>query len=147
MGCCIFCLKEKPESELTDEHVFPAALGGVLVIKNGSCVTCNNGCSKFEQTIATELIPLRHLLHIPDRRGEIPQTTATFKVGEKEYEARVKGDGTVQLKPVVTEVLGSACAGISAPVCDGAAEGETASRSKGKGASVYRVGTGGTNDG
>src|SRR5260370_1586068 len=107
MGHCIFCLKEKPESELTHEHVFPAALGGVLFIENGSCVTCNNGCSKFEQALATELIPLRHLLHIPDRRGEVPQTTATFKVGEKEYEARVKGDGTVQLKPVVTEVLGS----------------------------------------
>src|SRR6266481_5138346 len=106
-GVCIFCLKEKPESELTEEHVFPAALGGVLVIKNGSCVTCNNGCSKFEQALATELIPLRHLLHIPDRRGEVPQTTATFKVGQKEYEARVKGDGALQLKPVVTEVLGS----------------------------------------
>lgn len=106
-GVCIFCLKEKPESELTDEHVFPAALGGVLVIKNGSCVTCNNGCSKFEQALATELIPLRHLLQIPDRRGEIPHTHATVKVGEKEYEARVKGDGTVQLKPVVTEILSS----------------------------------------
>jgi len=106
-GVCIFCLKEKPESELTDEHVFPAALGGVLVIKNGSCVTCNNGCSKFEQALATELVPLRRLLQIPDRRGEVPHTPATVKVGEKEYEARVKSDGTVQLKPVVTEVLGS----------------------------------------
>jgi hypothetical protein len=106
-GKCIFCLKEKPELGLTNEHVFPAALGGVLIIKNGSCVTCNNGCSNFEQPLATELIPLRHLLQIPDRRGEVPNTPATFKVGEKEYEARVKGDGTVQLKPVVTEVLGS----------------------------------------
>ena len=95
-GVCIFCLKEKPESELTDEHVFPAALGGVLVIKNGSCVTCNNGCSKFEQALATELVPLRRLLQIPDRRGEVPHTPATVKVGEKEYEARVKSDGTVR---------------------------------------------------
>ena len=103
-GICIFCTKEKPESELTDEHVFPAALGGTLVIKNGSCATCNNGCSEFEQALAMELTPLRNLLQIPDRRGEVPPAPATVKVGEKEYEGRVKGDGTVQLKRVVTEV-------------------------------------------
>ena len=99
-------LKEKPEAELTDEHIFPAALGGTLVIENGSCTTCNNGCSKFEQAVATELTPLRNLLQIPDRRGEVPHTHATVKVGEKEYEGRVAGDGRVQLKRVVTELVG-----------------------------------------
>jgi hypothetical protein len=106
MGECIFCLKEKPDAELTEEHIFPAALGGTLVIENGSCTTCNNGCSKFEQALATELTPLRNLLQIPDRRGEVPHTHATVKVGEKEYEGRVAGDGRVQLKRVVTELVG-----------------------------------------
>jgi hypothetical protein len=68
---------------------------------------CNNGCSKFEQALSTELTPLRNLLQIPDRRGEVPHTHATVKVGEKDYEGRVTGDGRVQLKRVVTEVVGA----------------------------------------
>jgi len=103
MPQCIFCLKEF--EELTDEHVFPAALGGVLVLKNSVCAVCNNGFSKFEQPLATELTPLRLLLQIPDRRGEIPQAAATVKTQDKEYAARVTGDGKVQFKPIVAEVM------------------------------------------
>jgi hypothetical protein len=102
MPQCIFCLNEF--LELTDEHVFPAALGGVLVLKDSVCAVCNNGFSKFEQPLAEELAPFRLILQIPDRRGEIPQVAATVKTQDKEYDARVKGDGKVQLKPIVTEV-------------------------------------------
>jgi hypothetical protein len=105
MPQCIFCLNEF--QKLTDEHVFPAALGGVLVLKDSVCAACNNGFSKFEQPLAEELAPLRLILQIPDRRGEIPQVAATVKTQDKEYDARVKGDGKVQLKPIVTEVTTS----------------------------------------
>jgi HNH endonuclease len=104
MPQCIFCLQEK--ERLTDEHVFPAALGGVLVLADSVCAECNNGFSKFEQPLVAELAPLRLLLKIPDRYGKFPQVPATVKTQDKEYEARVKSDGTVQLKPVVTEVEG-----------------------------------------
>src|SRR6266576_1439965 len=103
MPQCIFCLKEF--EQLTNEHVFPAALGGVLVLKDSVCVVCNNGFSKFEQPLAEELAPIRLILQIPDRRGEIPQAAATVKTKDKEYAARVTGDGKVQLKPIVTEVV------------------------------------------
>lgn len=102
MPPCIFCLKE--HQELTDEHVFPAALGGVLVLKDNVCAPCNNGFSKFEQPLATELAPLRLLLKIPDRYGEVPQANATVKTQDKEYAARVTGDGKVQVKPIVEVV-------------------------------------------
>src|SRR5713226_6717101 len=105
MPQCIFCLKEY--EELTDEHVFPAALGGVLVLNDSVCAGCNNGFSKFEQPLATELAPLRLLLKIPDRYGEVPQAEATVKTQDKEYAARVTGDGKVQLKPIVTKVTTS----------------------------------------
>lgn len=101
MPHCIFCLQEK--EPLTDEHVFPAALGGVLVLQDSTCVECNNGFYKFEQPLAKELTPLRLLLQIPDRYGVVPQADATVKVGDKEYEAKVKGDGRLQLKPIVAE--------------------------------------------
>ncbi len=103
MPQCIFCLKEF--EELTDEHVFPAALGGVLVLKDSVCAVCNNSFSKFEQPLAGELVPIRLILQIPDRRGEIPQVAATVKTQDKEYAAKVTGDGKVQLKPIVTEVM------------------------------------------
>src|SRR5271167_2998673 len=104
MPQCIFCLQE--HEELTDEHVFPAALGGILVLRDSVCGECNSGFSKFEQPLVTELAPIRVLLKIPDRYGKTPQVAATVRVRDKEYGARVKSDGKVQLKPIVTEVMG-----------------------------------------
>jgi hypothetical protein len=99
---CIFCLQEK--EKLTDEHVFPAALGGVVVVKDSACADCNHGFSKFEQPLITELTPLRLLLKIPDRYGEVPHAAAVLKTRDKEYAGWVKGDGSIQVKPIVTEV-------------------------------------------
>jgi hypothetical protein len=110
MPQCLFCLREveKPAADdpFTDEHVFPAALGGVLVVVDGTCSTCNNGFSKFEQPFAEELAPFRFLLQIPDRYGKVPHAEATLKTAERVYEGRVRGDGTVQAKPIVTEEKG-----------------------------------------
>ncbi len=101
MPQCIFCLEEA--DNLTDEHVFPAALGGVLTVNQSVCVECNNGSSMFEQPLATEFAPIRLILQIPDRYGQVPQVPATVRVEEKVYDAKVKGDGKVQLKRIVTE--------------------------------------------
>jgi HNH endonuclease len=103
MPTCIFCLQEK--ERLTEEHVFPAALGGALVVENSVCVGCNNGFSKFEQPLIEEFTPLRLLLKIPDRYGKVPAAAATVKTADKEYEARVRDDGSIQMKPVVTEIV------------------------------------------
>lgn len=104
MPRCLFCLLEF--AELSNEHVFPAALGGNLVVEKSVCTECNNGFSKFEQPLAKELAPIRLLLKIPDRYGKIPQVAATAKTKDKEYAARVKSDGSVQLKPIVTVIQG-----------------------------------------
>jgi hypothetical protein len=105
MPQCLFCLREgEPDTVLfTDEHVFPAALGGNLIVKDGSCDVCNHGNSKFEQALAGELLSIRMLLQIPDRYGKVPQTAATIITPEKTYDGRVKGDGSVVVKPLVTE--------------------------------------------
>jgi hypothetical protein len=31
---CVLCLRELPTAEQTDEHVFPEAIGGVVVLKD-----------------------------------------------------------------------------------------------------------------
>jgi hypothetical protein len=105
MPRCLFCLREGEGDAVrfTDEHVFPAALGGNVVVKNGSCDDCNHGNSKFEQALAVELTPIRMLLQIPDRYGKVPQTAATIITPEKTYDGRVKGDGSVVVKPVITQ--------------------------------------------
>jgi len=102
MPQCLFCLREK--EGLTDEHIFPAALGGVLALEGSTCTECNHGFSKFEQPLVAELASIRLLLQIPDRYGEVPQVAATVRVQDKEYAAKVK-DGKVQLKRTVTEVV------------------------------------------
>ncbi len=77
-----------------------------MILRNCSCTECNNGFSQFETPLSKELAPLRLLLRIPDRRGNPPQVDATAKTKDKEYEARIKSDGSVHIKPVVTVVPG-----------------------------------------
>src|SRR5580658_6177318 len=99
MPQCIFCFEEN--ERLTGEHVFPASIGGVLILEDSVCARCNNGFSKFEQPLARELGPIRLYFQIPDRRGEVPHVPATVTTQDKEYEGRVNSDGSVQLKRVV----------------------------------------------
>jgi hypothetical protein len=101
MAICLFCVQEC--ENLTDEHVFPAALGGVLIVKDGSCANCNNGCSKFEQALLQELAPIRLMLQIPDRYGKIPKTDAVALTADAEYKAKISGDGIMRMIPVKSE--------------------------------------------
>jgi hypothetical protein len=106
MPKCIFCLTE--QEHLSKEHVFPAVLGGTLELEDAVCTPCNNDFSKFEQALARELTPIRFVLQIPDRRGDVPKIEATVKTAHKEYEARLEGNGKLVMKPIVTEVVGEA---------------------------------------
>ncbi len=104
MPRCLFC--EKDFTKLSNEHVFPAALGGNLELRDGVCEKCNNDFSKFESPVAKELVPIRLLLKIPDRDGEIPEADAIAKTKGKEYVAKAQPDGNVRLRPIVTAVKG-----------------------------------------
>lgn len=136
---CLFCLRD--DVLLTDEHLFPAALGGNIVVEGSVCADCNHGFSKFEQPLACELAPLRLLLKIPDRYGRVPEVAATARTKDREYEARIKNDGNVQLKPIVTVVRDN---GVLRENClsvrYGATEGDFTARSRGKRFSVLRRG-------
>jgi hypothetical protein len=106
MPKCLFCPTE--QEHLSQEHVFPAALGGTLELPNAVCTPCNNDFSTFEQVVARELAPIRFVLQIPDRRGEVPRVEATVKTAHREYGARLEGKGKLVMKPIVTEVMGDA---------------------------------------
>jgi hypothetical protein len=100
MSRCLFCLIES--DGLTDEHVFPAALGGNLVVERSVCVEDNHDSSKFEQPVVQSLAPLRLLLCIPDRYGRLPEVSVTAEVDGRKLPGRWRQDGRVQLKPAVT---------------------------------------------
>jgi hypothetical protein len=97
---CIFCGQE--HEKLSAEHVFPAALGGNLELRDGVCTKCNNDFSKFESALAQELIPIRLLVQIPDRRGDVPSADAVAKLKNGEFKAKANADGSVKLRPIVT---------------------------------------------
>lgn len=105
MPPCLFCLRDEEGDAIrfTDEHVFPASLGGGLAVKDGSCEACNHGNSKFEQALASELKPIRMLLQIPDRYGVVPSSQVTIITPAQTYNGRVGGDGKVEVTPLVTQ--------------------------------------------
>src|SRR5713226_2015781 len=59
MPRCLFCGQE--HEKLSAEHVFPAALGGNLELRDGVCTKCNNDFSEFERALVKELVPVRLL--------------------------------------------------------------------------------------
>lgn len=97
---CLFC--EKEFDRLSAEHVFPAALGGNLELRDGVCTKCNNDFSKFEAALAKELTPIRLLLNIPDRYGDIPSADAVAKAEGGQYKVKASADGSVKVRPIVT---------------------------------------------
>jgi hypothetical protein len=54
MGC-IFC---SGQENLTDEHVFPAFMGGELEVRNGSCTRCNGDFGVAEAALKEATTPL-----------------------------------------------------------------------------------------
>lgn len=71
---CTYCLEQKPESDRSEEHVIPAALGGTWTTMDvcGDCQErANNEIDKpFNQSLWVR--EQRHRLRIPDRYNNIP---------------------------------------------------------------------------
>jgi HNH endonuclease len=104
MPMCLFCRHEF--EKLTDEHVFQAAIGGKLVVKDATCEECNHGISKqYEQEIAGRFVHFRRILDIKDRRGKTPTIEITLNIDGQERLAALYGDGQVVLCPRVTETV------------------------------------------
>jgi hypothetical protein len=101
MAICVFCLEEKPPSK---EHFIPAALGGKISVVDCVCEDDNNSFSgAFERDLFRELAPIRMLLRIPDREGDIPSASVVIQAEGKDYKGRIE-DGRVVLEPVVEKV-------------------------------------------
>lgn len=98
---CMFC---KSELNLTDEHVFPAFMGGELEVRDGSCKTCNGEMGTFEAAIKDNTKFLLNLLQIENRYGVVPQARAEVEIRGMDKKALlgfVDGKGALSLRDVV----------------------------------------------
>lgn len=72
---CIFCLNDKQIAEFSEEHIFPEAIGGKIVLPDAVCTKCNStlGTSIDVGLTDHELIAMkRYQFLIAGKRGRIP---------------------------------------------------------------------------
>ena len=102
MGC-IFCGSEE---HLTNEHVFPAFMGGELEVAGGSCTRCNGDFGVAEAALKEATTPLLNLLQIKNRYNVVPnaQLRADIRgLDLKDLPAFMDGQGNINLRDAVKE--------------------------------------------
>jgi hypothetical protein len=101
MSKCIFCSSTE---KLTEEHIFPVALGGCVVLARGSCTTCNSTASiRFEADFINGLALIRHLLGIKNRQGQVPNLRASVEIEGQPHAAIIKPKGKIEIPPMKME--------------------------------------------
>jgi hypothetical protein len=98
---CMFC---GAEDKLTEEHVFPAFMGGELIVPDGSCCTCNGGFSADEAKIKNSTELLLNLLGIENRYGIVPSVEVPAEIRGMDMKGLIAyrhGDGDITLGDVV----------------------------------------------
>lgn len=102
---CIFC---RSDQGLTEEHVFPAFMGGEPVVKNGACKRCNGIFGRAEAAIKDATIPLLNLLRIENRYGNVPSAPLNIEIRDidmKKLPGFMDGSGNIKLRDQVREVV------------------------------------------
>ena len=102
MGC-MFCPSQE---NLTDEHVFPAFMGGELEVRNGSCERCNSDFSVAEAKLKKATTLPLNLLQIENRYGVVPNAPLNVEIRGldlKNLHAFMDGKGEINLSNVVRE--------------------------------------------
>ncbi|MBY0281329.1 MAG: HNH endonuclease [Alphaproteobacteria bacterium] len=87
VGKCVYCQKEKPITELTDEHIIPYGLGGRLVLPKASCSRCQSATKKFEDhCLSRKFGNNRFYMGIGSRSGKTRTTVPIEIVNKKAKE-------------------------------------------------------------
>ena len=89
MSTCIFCRVEA--ADLTDEHVFPAALGGDIVLKQGLAPAAITDSRNSRNHCSPNSRPFRALFRIQNPRGDAPEVETTIRTEKKDYVGRLEG--------------------------------------------------------
>jgi hypothetical protein len=103
---CIFC---GSKDNLTDEHVFPAFMGGELTVPDGSCKRCNGEFGKWESDVRESTKFLLNLLKIENRKGEVPTARVEVEIRGMDVKGlfgKREADGTITLSDIVVPSVG-----------------------------------------
>lgn len=101
MSKCILCGSTE---KLTDEHIFPDALGGCVALAEGTCAKCNSTAStEFEAEFINGFAVIRQLLGIPNREGRVPNLRASVEIEGQQHVAVIKPKGNVEIPPMKIE--------------------------------------------
>jgi hypothetical protein len=93
---CLFCAARE---NLTDEHIFPAALGGEDAVHNGSCRRCNNEFSaRFEAEFNNGLKNLCHVLRIGNRERAVPSIDAVALIDGRKFDVVLRPTGKFEIQ-------------------------------------------------
>jgi hypothetical protein len=95
VSTCIYC---DSNTQLSQEHVFPAAFGCPWVLQHAVCRKCNNQFnSEFEGSFIKSTGSLRTLLGIKDRYGNTPDVRGTAKIHGVDHPIRVSSEGMLSI--------------------------------------------------
>jgi hypothetical protein len=101
MSKCVLCGSTE---KLTDEHIFPDALGGCVVLALGTCANCNSTAStQFEAEFINGLAIIRRLLGIKNREGRVPNLRASVEIEGQPHVAIIKPKGKIEIPPMKIE--------------------------------------------
>jgi hypothetical protein len=101
---CTYCLERKEDSERSEEHVIPAALGGAWTTTD-VCSTCQGKANVEIDRPSTQslwVLEQRHRLRISDRYGNVPdapRVNATVADGRPAIVTLSPGGWDLELPP------------------------------------------------
>jgi hypothetical protein len=94
IGKCIYC---GATGDLTEEHVIPLGLHGVLKLDKASCRDCAAITSAFEGRVLSKMYGrARHVLNMRTRRKKKREQQATYPMLFKKHGRTVKKDVSVE---------------------------------------------------
>lgn len=102
---CILCLNTFDDTDASNEHVFPEAIGGILMLRD-MCVPCN---SHLGEKIDAPLVNHRYMqwsrrnLKLVTRAGRVPNPLERGVVPETGQRVRWDPDGTLYFHPMQQE--------------------------------------------
>jgi HNH endonuclease len=96
---CFLCGTANAANDFTDEHVFPASIGGELIAPNATCPRCNGNCSvDFEAKFLNSVKILSSVLGIANRRGDIPSIDVSLRLDGRQFTGVLKGSGELVIQ-------------------------------------------------
>lgn len=108
-GKCIYCYEVYPDSELTEEHVIPYALGAnAMILEKSCCRTCQKVITKYEQNVLRHQIGVfRAQVDAPTRNKKDRQKTVEIhfvEVGEQMEVVRDLGTRSIPILEAPTMI-------------------------------------------